>query len=367
MAAVAMFVDARGMTVGGKRLRVAVTGATGNVGLSLVRALLDETSVDGVVGIARRLPDVEWPGVTWRQADVGTSDLGPLFKDADAVVHLAWAIQPSHDEASLTQTNVLGSQRVFRAAGRANVPILIHASSVGAYSPGPSEGLVDETWSVGGVPSSFYSRHKAIAESMLDEVEREYPRMRIVRMRPSLIFRRGQGSEVRRLFLGPLVPNVAFKPGWLRILPDIEGLQLQVVHTDDVARAYVSAVMNEVEGPFNLAGEPILNARLVADALGIRAIKLPPAPVRQAVSLAWKARLQPTPPGWLDMGLRAPLMSTQRARSLLGWSPERPAMAVVRELLDGMSTGSGDPTPPLVPDSAAGRVRELLSGGGRIS
>jgi len=347
-------------------LRVAVTGATGNVGFSLVRALLDEPSVDGVVGIARRLPDLDWPGVMWRQADVATSDLDPLFRGMDAVVHLAWAIQPSHDEARLARTNVLGSKRVFRAAGRANVPVLVHASSVGAYSPGPSEGLIDETWPVAGVPSSFYSRHKAIAESMLDEVEREYPDMRSVRMRPSLIFRRGQGSEVRRLFLGPFVPNALFRPGWLRILPDIGGLQLQVVHTDDVARAYVSAVMNDVEGPFNLAGEPTLSATSVAEALGIRAIKVPRALVRQVVSLTWKGHLQPSPPGWLDMGMNAPLMSTQRARSLLGWSPERPAMAVVRELLDGMSTGSGDPTPPLVPDSRVGRVRELVSGVGQV-
>lgn len=66
----------------------------------------------------------------------------------------------------------------------------------------------------------------------------------------------------------------------------------------------------------------------------------------------------------LDMGLEAPLMSTERARSMLGWSPERPALAIVHELLDGMSAGSGEATPPLAPDSPVGRVRELLSGVG---
>ena len=184
-------------------MRVAVTGATGNVGLSLVRALLDEPSVDGVVGIARRLPDLNWPGVTWRQADVATSDLDSLFTGMDAVVHLAWAIQPSHDETTLARTNVLGSERVFRAAGRAHVPTLVHASSVGAYSPGPSEGLIDESLPRRWLIVSMLHVHKAIAESMLDQVDsRETPICGAFATRPSLISA-GTGVEARRLFLGP--------------------------------------------------------------------------------------------------------------------------------------------------------------------
>jgi len=37
-------------------MRVVVVGATGNIGSSLVRALLDEPAVDSVVGVARRSP-----------------------------------------------------------------------------------------------------------------------------------------------------------------------------------------------------------------------------------------------------------------------------------------------------------------------
>ena len=97
-------------------MRVVVTGATGNVGTSLLDALAAEEQIDSIVGVARRMPSVTLPKTTWRQADVVVDDLAPVFRGADAVVHLAWLIQPSRDLAALARTNVHGSDRVFRAA-----------------------------------------------------------------------------------------------------------------------------------------------------------------------------------------------------------------------------------------------------------
>src|SRR5690242_21530793 len=36
---------------------------------------------------------------------------------------------------------------------------------------------------------------------------------------------------------------------------------------------------------------------------------------------SWKLRLQPTSPGWLDMGMLSPIMDATRAREELGWEP----------------------------------------------
>src|ERR1700709_731603 len=100
----------------------------------------------------------------WHQADVTATPLAPIFEGADAVVHLAWAIQPSHDEPTMERINVHGSERVFAAVAAAGVPRLVYASSVGAYSPGPKDRQVGESWPTGGIPSSAYSRHKARVE-----------------------------------------------------------------------------------------------------------------------------------------------------------------------------------------------------------
>jgi nucleoside-diphosphate-sugar epimerase len=103
--------------------------------------------------LARRLPDLEKPKVRWVHADVATAELAPHFHGADAVIHLAWAIQPSHDEEVMERTNVLGSRRVFEAIADARVSSLIYASSVGAYGPGPKDRRVDESWPTDGIPT----------------------------------------------------------------------------------------------------------------------------------------------------------------------------------------------------------------------
>ena len=77
-----------------------------------------------------------------------------------------------------------GSPRVFEAAAAAGAGALVHASSVGAYSPGPKDRRVDESWPTEGIPSSFYSRHKAACERALDELESRDPQLRVARLRP---------------------------------------------------------------------------------------------------------------------------------------------------------------------------------------
>src|SRR4051794_32525420 len=177
-------------------MRVVITGATGNVGTSLVRALGADERVREIVGLARRTPELQLPKTTWVAIDVEAeaARLGELFAGADAVVHLAWLIQPSHDARELRRVNADGSRAVFEAAAAAGVGTLVHASSIGAYSPGPKDRPVDERGPPGGAPSSFYSRHKSEAERLLDDVERANPQMRVVRLRPALIFKAESAS-----------------------------------------------------------------------------------------------------------------------------------------------------------------------------
>jgi nucleoside-diphosphate-sugar epimerase len=285
---------------------------------------------------------------TWVAADVEDSDLRSIFRGAGCVVHLAWGIQPSHDIASLRRTNVVGSSRVFRAAADAGVPALIYASSVGAYSAGPKDRLVDESWPTDGTATSFYARHKAEVERLLDRFEAEQPGVRVVRMRPALIFKRGSAEEQRRYFLGPLFPRALARPGAIPFVPDLPGLRFQAVHADDVADAYRRAIVDDdARGAFNLAADPVLDADALARALSARKLPLPVALARGALTTSWRLRLQPTPPGWLDMGLSVPLLDTSRARTELEWEPQHSSVAALLELLGGIRDGVGARTPAL--------------------
>jgi UDP-glucose 4-epimerase len=346
-------------------MRVVVTGATGNVGTSVLRALGSDPDVDEIVGIARRRPALEAPKVEWVQADVVRDDLVPHFRGADAVIHLAWLIQPSRDRATTRAVNVEGSARVFRAVADAEVPALVYASSIGAYSPGPKHAAVDESWPTGGIPSSFYARDKSDVERLLDRFEREHPGVRVVRLRPALIFKREAATEIRRLFAGPLLPSPLVRRRLIPVVPKVERLRFQAVHSHDVGEAYRLAAVRDVRGAFNVAAEPVLDPDELARLLGARPVPVPAAALRAAAWVTWKLRLQPTPPGWVDMALAVPIMDVTRARTELGWQPRHTAGDALLELLDGLRDGAGLPTPPLDPATTApARAGEARTGVG---
>ena len=301
---------------------------------------------------------MERPKTRWVAADVATDPLEGHFRGADAVVHLAWLIQPSRDERALEAVNVHGSRRVFEAAARAGARALVHASSVGAYSAGPDDRAVDERWPTGGTPTAFYARHKAAAERALDEVEAAHPELRVVRLRPGLIFKRDAASGIRRLFAGPLLPSPLVDPELLPVLPA-------------AARAAPAGRARRRRGgglPARLHGRQRrrrLQRRRRARAR--RGDARPAArrprgrgarPRRSArpPGSRWRLRLQPTPPGWLDMGLAVPVMDCSRIRDELGWAPRHTAGEALLELLRGMRDSAGASTPPLHPH-AGGRFR----------
>jgi nucleoside-diphosphate-sugar epimerase len=337
-------------------VRIAITGASGNIGSALLRRLTREGGHE-IVALARRVPEAgpqgapASPELTWMAADLtdpaSERTLRQAFHGTEAVVHLAWGFQPSHDLAYLEALGVGGTRRVLDAVATSGVPHLVHMSSVGAYSPKRDDVPVDEGWPTGGVPTSRYSVHKAAAERLLDDHEAAGHGRLVTRMRPGIVGQRSAGSALLRYGVPALVPAKALY--LLPVLPLDRRMRIPMVHADDVADAIDRALQRRAGGPFNLAAEPPITTDLIAHALGAKPIHVPSAMVRAAMSAAWHARLQQVDPGWLDMAFALPLLDTARARELLGWTPGVDADAVLREVISGMREGAADRTPVLRP------------------
>jgi nucleoside-diphosphate-sugar epimerase len=349
-------------------MRVVIVGASGNAGTALLRRLRSEPDTE-IAGVARRPPEPagRYGGVEWHAVDVAADDaadrLAAVFRGADAVVNLAWQIQPSHDPRRLFRTNVLGARTVARAAVAAGVGALVQASSVGVYSPGPKDRFVTESHPRRGVRESSYSRHKALVERMLDEVERDRPELRVVRVRPGLIFQRAAGTEIGRYFAGPLLPARLLRPQRIPVIPAHRRLRLQAVHADDVAEAYTRIVRSDVRGPVNLAAGPVLDARVAAEVFHGVPVPVPSPALLGAAALSWWLRLQPVDAGWVRLALAAPLMSSERAARELGWTPRTDAVSALRELVAGLAERAHAPSPPLSADPGLpGRLGGLARG-----
>lgn len=350
------------------RKRIVITGASGNLGTALLNRLAEEGADHEIVGVARREPprDGVYESVDWHQLDVSVPgaelELCNVFRGAACVIHLAWGFQPTRNVGYLDAVGIGGSSAVLRAAHFAEVPHLVHMSSVGAYAPGRYGERVDESWSTAGVQSSAYSRAKSAVEKVLDGYERDEPYgVGITRMRPGFILQRNAAAGLRRYTLPAYV-----KPGWLRwlpILPLDRTLTMSIVHADDVADACLRAIDSRALGAFNLAADPPVQRDDIANALSAKPIHVPSDVLGFLVDAAWRARLQPIDRGWLDLAFSAPLLATDRARTELGWTPRWSALEALADFLDGFLRQSGTPSPVLHPRSLRAAIRRDVSDG----
>lgn len=337
-------------------MRVVLTGASGNVGTALLRRLAAERPDWSVVGMCRRPPaggEPAYDRVEWVRADLSEPAVEPVLREtlsgADAVVHAAWLIQPSRDRGLLERTNVGGSRRVVDAATASGARHIVHLSSVGTYSRGPKDRAVGEGWPTDGIPTSDYSRHKAAVERLLDQVDAAAGGPVVTRVRPGLVFQRDAASEIARYFLGPFVPRRLVGAHRAPVLPVPPRATFQAVHADDLADALVRVLDARPGGALNVAGAPVMTPPELAGVFAARWVPVPGPAVRAAAALSYRLHLQPTSPGWVDLALGVPVMSTQRVRDELGWRPAHDVRATVAGLLEGMADRAGTTSPAMVP------------------
>jgi nucleoside-diphosphate-sugar epimerase len=328
-------------------MRIVITGASGNVGTAALLALGAEGQHE-LIGVSRRQPPTTPPysWADWVQLDVGAPDaatrLRDVFAGADAVIHLAWLIQPSRDRDVMRRANQSGTAAVVDAAIEAGIGQLVHQSSIGTYAPGHGK-IVDESWPTTGVATSSYSVDKAAAERVVDRAEAH---LTVTRLRPALIFQDAAASEVTRYFLGPLVSRRLVRRSLLRYAPFPDALAFQVVHADDVAQALRLVVEQRAAGAYNVAADPIIDREAFRTIFGGVGPAVPPSVLRALAAATWRVRLQPTEPGWIDLAAAAPRLDTTRLRSL-GWSPAHDPRDVLGRFVDAIHRGAGRPGPLL--------------------
>ena len=304
-------------------MRVAVTGPTGELGRSFLRALDERPEVERIIGMARRPADLG--GLTkaeYRQGDVlSFNDVEALARDADVLVHLAFIIMGGRDETRTV--NLTGSRNVFAAAAR-HAKRLVYTSSVAAYgfhSDNPQP--LTEDVRPRGSERFYYSAQKAELEAVLAE-ETADTELETYVLRPCIV----AGPDAQ-LLLRQLPPRPF-------LLPD-PGTPFQLVHHDDVASALVAATLGAgTPGAYNLAGEGTITLGDLAKALGRHSFPVPRILLGPA-SLGAKLPLMPTLAQWVNAGRVPVVMDTAKARGELGWQPRYSSRETLRELVSSQT------------------------------
>ena len=324
---------------------VAVTGPTGEIGKSFVRALEQAEGVGEIRGMARRPFDpasLGWERTSYVQGDIlDRRAVDDLVAGADVVVHLAFLI--FGDAGETRRTNLEGSRHVFEAAAAAGANRIVYTSSVAAYGFHADNPLpLVEDLPARGTESLYYSAQKAELEGVLAESLDGSTTAAYV-FRPCIVGGPESPALVEHI---PYVQAAAVLPALLRrlvnalptpapVLPDF-GVPMQLVHADDVAQALVAAVLGRGEpGVYNLAGAGEVTLADLARELGWHSIRVPRTTLDLTGALVERFPFAPTGAQWVQ-ALRVPVvMDTTKARTQLGWRPAYDAQETLRATVAG--------------------------------
>ncbi|AGB25721.1 nucleoside-diphosphate-sugar epimerase [Mycobacterium sp. JS623] len=320
-------------------ITVAVTGPTGDIGVSAVKALEDAPEVERIIGMARRPFDPAahgWTRTEYLQGDILDRDaVDALVAEADVVVHLAFIIMGSREESA--RVNLEGTRNVFEATVAADRPRrLVYTSSVAAYgyhtdNPVP----ITEDVPPRGSPEHYYSEQKAACEATLAEIT-DGSSLEVYVLRPCTV-------------AGPKAPALAEAMPWNQLpgpvkrvaqaLPLLKppfpdpGTPLQLVHHDDVAAAIaLAATTSAPPGAYNIAGDGVLSMSDIAHTLGARPFRLPRVAATAASEVIARLPFVPSVLEWLHVGRTSVVMDTAKAKSDLGWTPKYTAAETLSSL-----------------------------------
>jgi dihydroflavonol-4-reductase len=244
-------------------MKVFVTGATGFIGGHVAAKLRDRR--DEVVCLVRSPAKAE--ALSALGCELVAGDLGDEaaissgMQGCDAVIHGAAVYEvgiPKSEHPAMYEANVVGTERVLRAALAAKVPKVVYISTVAAFGNTGGQ-VVDESYVHPGRDyTSYYEETKVeahrVARRLIDEEG-----LPCVIVQPGGVYGPGDhsaiGSQIDQ-FLAGRMPMLAF--------PD---LGFNMVYVDDVAAGVLLALDDGKPGEAYVLGGEITTMRGLIETL----------------------------------------------------------------------------------------------------
>lgn len=296
-------------------MRYLITGGSGYIGSRLVDHLSGRPQTDAIVVADIRPPASFRPKTTFTALNVrdkaAVRDL--LMRERpDCVVHLAFLLDPIHDEAAMYDVDVNGTQNVLEAASAAGVQQMLVTSSTTAYGAFADNSVpLSEDDPVRGTPDFSYARDKAEADRLCQLWALQHPERVMTIVRPCIVFGADVDNSIVRLWL-----KSPFRADF-----GLGDTPMQFVHIDDVAEALILLLEGRHSGAFNVAGDGYLSLVEASDLIGMKARRVPYGLYKKLAAALWKARISEAPAGQLEFVIHPWVASTEKLKKTTGWAP----------------------------------------------
>ncbi len=256
-----------------KQSVIAITGATGFIGIALVKALAESMNE---VRILSRKQTIESPalfGAKHFQGDIELAIPAGFLEGVDTVYHLAAELE---EPSKMYTVNVRGTSALLASAIAAGVRRWIQLSSIGVYGPPTCPVVTEATVPM---PLKEYERTK-LASDLLVEKTCKNTSLEYSILRPSNVI----GAKMKNGSFGALV-NAVRSGRFCYFGPS--GSIATYVHVDDVARALVACRDAPSGSVFNLSSDCMWEELIgrISLLVGVRPprLRLPAMPVKMVL------------------------------------------------------------------------------------
>lgn len=307
-----------------------MTGAGGYIAQQLISFLENAEWCERILGTDIVEPTVRSEKLIFLKQDIRDRSLVNFWKDRgiETVVHLAFIVDPIHNDREMYDVNVNGTLNILRICEELGVKHIIVASSGTAYGAWPDNPqFLKEDDPIRIFPPKFsYAHHKGLIEQHCTKYLNQHSDVILNMVRPCIVY--GPNTDN---FLSRFLKNLP-----VLFLADGCDPDLQFVHEEDVADFFLLLIERKVPGAFNVAGDGVVKFSDVGAKIGKRTQKISKRLYNAIIWLLWhlRVKLVEAPAGIIDYTSYSWTLDTTRAKNKLGWKPRYTSMEALQIMLE---------------------------------